>query len=70
MLGSELGLCGRDCLGVGVESENARDFLGQAGCQSPVAAADLDHGRAGEVGEAAQRREVDTFRVEDGRHRL
>jgi len=68
VLGSELGLCRRDCLGVGVEGEDTHGLLSQTAGQPPFPAADLEHRCALEVGKPAERVEVDAFRIEDGRH--
>ena len=50
---------------LGIEGEDTRCLLGQAGGQSPVAAADLDHRHVLEVGEPAQRGKMGAFRIEE-----
>ena len=55
----------RDRRLVGIEREDARCLFGDAEREAAVTAADLEHARAREVGDAPQRGEVRAFRVED-----
>jgi len=67
-LGREVGrhrlACPRDRLRVRVERENVRGVLGNALRQPAVTAPHLQHPRAAEVGQAAQCRQMGTFRVD------